>query len=580
MTSSPKREKLEVAAPEKEFRLTYSNVTLTNSDVRRLDKQELLNDSVIDFFIKMILNILPCDKKTFGFSSLFYTRLKGDAENQNTAGCLQSAVRWSKGVSLFEQDILVVPINDNNVHWWVALMVNPGAALKNGDSCTKEGDDAPRLIYLDSLAGVAQVQDGKYRRIGSNQLEVKNHVSHNFKRYMEEECKSLDNQVFDSMAMEDLSARVPLQQNFTDCGVFVLEYVAQVLQRPSILAHLGKVKCNDWFSQDVVDHRRLQLKALIEYFAKKTEETSQTLEGLLAIDEHRAKAIEFLTSKPEPKKRACQAPDESGDTAVTVGLGEIADSEHMKFLVKLTGTQDQQDFDAPIGWTVVVTELRNNNGKWFLRCVGKFDVPFGHTGKLQQILNARVEDNHVVMIARHDPSGKSSTAEENDVLSCLGLGDVSLGPRALFVGSKTAGAGVTKNGKLSTRVLMLRAKYGESGLSVIDPKKKKDSISGPGCDAESKKSVPEQSPDESCDQQSEVERSEVPVSSPNSPSPRETPIESDFKEPATPKEALVGPPKSPAASEDSTQGIKRDAPESARKTTEQPAKIARTDSES
>ena len=57
---------------------------------------------------------------------------------------------------------------------------------------------------------------------------------------MNEECKSLEATDFDRDAVDELNAKVPVQENFTDCGIFILEYVIQVLLRPSILARLGK----------------------------------------------------------------------------------------------------------------------------------------------------------------------------------------------------------------------------------------------------------------------------------------------------------------------------------------------------
>jgi hypothetical protein len=51
-------------------------IVITNEDESSLDEGEFLNDVIIDFYLKYLMNeILPDKEKTFVFSSLFYKRL-------------------------------------------------------------------------------------------------------------------------------------------------------------------------------------------------------------------------------------------------------------------------------------------------------------------------------------------------------------------------------------------------------------------------------------------------------------------------------------------------------------------------
>jgi Ulp1 family protease len=116
-------------------------VTITNKDKARLYEGELLNDTIINFFLKfmMVERYPTLIKRVHLYSSFFYTRLV-DGENNaklaaqlgNSGGpsCAQQSyenvARWTSGVDIFDKEVLVVPINQG-LHWSLALIVNPGA---------------------------------------------------------------------------------------------------------------------------------------------------------------------------------------------------------------------------------------------------------------------------------------------------------------------------------------------------------------------------------------------------------------------------------------------------------------------
>ncbi|KAL8357326.1 hypothetical protein RB598_002256 [Gaeumannomyces tritici] len=114
---------------DKEWRmpLTYHRTTIHKEDVARLDDGEFLNDSIISFYINYLHNKLKeTDKhaaaRFYFHNSFFYERLKpvkGKAINYD------NVKSWTSRVDLFKYDFIVVPVNENS-HWWVAVICNPG----------------------------------------------------------------------------------------------------------------------------------------------------------------------------------------------------------------------------------------------------------------------------------------------------------------------------------------------------------------------------------------------------------------------------------------------------------------------
>ncbi|KAF1830194.1 hypothetical protein BDW02DRAFT_573289 [Decorospora gaudefroyi] len=91
-------------------------------DLPRLDEDECLNDSLIDFYMIYLSKKLqvPSDKVYF-FNSFFFTRL---TENSGRKSMNYKAVeRWTSKIDVFNYDYIVVPINEQ-YHWYLAIICN------------------------------------------------------------------------------------------------------------------------------------------------------------------------------------------------------------------------------------------------------------------------------------------------------------------------------------------------------------------------------------------------------------------------------------------------------------------------
>lgn len=57
--------------------------------------------------------------------------------------------------------------------------------------------------------------------------------------------------------------KVPQQNNFTDCGLYVLQYVESFFQDPLHDFNLPLKYLQDWFPEEIVSRKRQELAALI-----------------------------------------------------------------------------------------------------------------------------------------------------------------------------------------------------------------------------------------------------------------------------------------------------------------------------
>ncbi|KAK9172665.1 ULP1 like chllamydin domain containing protease [Cryptosporidium meleagridis] len=183
-----------------------SNIELTINLVQCLRSQQWLNDELINFYFSMLQE--RNDRQTSnGFkpkvwlwNSFFYTKLTGDQSNDETGYCYKNVSRWTqrKKIDLFNYDIVLLPINVNNVHWTLGV-VN----FKLG-----------YIQYIDSLGG--KFQD----YLGCTKMSAV--FFQNMNRYIQDEYFDKKKEKFTGQLKHftKFSEPVPQQNNGSDCGVF------------------------------------------------------------------------------------------------------------------------------------------------------------------------------------------------------------------------------------------------------------------------------------------------------------------------------------------------------------------------
>ncbi|KAH6626276.1 hypothetical protein B0J18DRAFT_408620 [Chaetomium sp. MPI-SDFR-AT-0129] len=106
--------------------LMVRRTTVDKDDIPRLDEGECLNDNIIGYGLRYTIEALSQDdadlpKRVYMHNSFFYEKLKAPRGEINYDG----VKNWTAKVDLLSYDFIVVPVNEN-YHWWVAIICNPG----------------------------------------------------------------------------------------------------------------------------------------------------------------------------------------------------------------------------------------------------------------------------------------------------------------------------------------------------------------------------------------------------------------------------------------------------------------------
>ncbi|CAO1622679.1 unnamed protein product [Sympodiomycopsis kandeliae] len=118
-------------------------VSVFESDCDRLQEGEFLNDTIIEFGLKYHLEQIRLrDEALFAsmyvYNSFFYRQL---TKSRNKPDEMYKQVRkWTAKIDIFAKDFLIIPINEN-LHWYLAVVLNPGKALEQVVSEEEEMED-------------------------------------------------------------------------------------------------------------------------------------------------------------------------------------------------------------------------------------------------------------------------------------------------------------------------------------------------------------------------------------------------------------------------------------------------------
>ncbi|XP_051725153.1 sentrin-specific protease 6 isoform X2 [Ctenopharyngodon idella] len=323
LPSSPKQEikKLVVYPPPPAKR----GLTITEEDLDCLEEGEFLNDVILDFYLRYLV-CEQQDKedatKYHVFSSFFFKHLTQEDRKglpESTGLSIQErrhnrVKTWTRNVNLFEKDFIFVPINQM-AHWYLAVICFPGKISQTSDldphlSGRKHSveylfDQSPpnpmSLFYspesskpLSRWSQSIDDFDQSFCFLSDDEAEddvqvVKNRSALNnvskqpcilimdsltcserssvvqiLQEYLQEEWKVKmgSQQSFGNEVMKGWNPLVPQQDNYTDCGIYVLQYVESFLKDPPQTFH-NNMDLNGWFSQRTVKRKRRQIKRLI-----------------------------------------------------------------------------------------------------------------------------------------------------------------------------------------------------------------------------------------------------------------------------------------------------------------------------
>ncbi|QIX01781.1 hypothetical protein AMS68_007298 [Peltaster fructicola] len=248
-------------------------VTVEFQDLERLDEGEFLNDTLISFGLRRVEETMPeaLRKHTHWFNSYFYSTL---CSGQGLKGFNYDAVkRWTKNVDLLSTDYIVVPIN-HDLHWFAAIILNlptldpdtrsSSPMLLDDVQSTRQKlddlslhEDEPSMIEVpDSQETLPTAAAQPSRKTASKSRKLSrlppkanptaptiltldsfstphgNEISV-LKQYV---CAELQDKREISIDREDIkgvnSKGLPQQDNFCDCGLYVIAYLERFARNP------------------------------------------------------------------------------------------------------------------------------------------------------------------------------------------------------------------------------------------------------------------------------------------------------------------------------------------------------------
>ncbi|XP_064323678.1 sentrin-specific protease 7 isoform X13 [Phalacrocorax carbo] len=264
--------------------------------------------------------------RTHIFSSFFYkclTRTEKNSEGDLNVSVAQRRHRrvrtWTRHINIFSKDYIFVPVNEES-HWYIAVICFPwleeavyeecpqqnplyhqrqqsslrsesentrtDSVLAFPGNCKDEEEmDANRSLFSkggNEIATSASVLDS-----GISKISLSNSNSQICKRpcilildslkagsvqktvqvlreYLEVEweAKRKTHRVFNKSTMIDLCPRVPKQDNTSDCGVYLLQYVESFFENP-IVNFEEPLQLEKWFPRQLIRSKREEIRDLI-----------------------------------------------------------------------------------------------------------------------------------------------------------------------------------------------------------------------------------------------------------------------------------------------------------------------------
>ncbi|XP_031733887.1 sentrin-specific protease 7-like [Anarrhichthys ocellatus] len=272
------------AAPSK------GRITVTKEDLACLSGGEFLNDVIIDFYLKFLLlegvggSVV---ERSHVFSSFFYKQLSrrraagvDDAPSVPDRHMRHQRVKtWTRNVDIFTKDFLFVPVNQE-AHWYLVVVCFPGLEevqhqeFQSSTGGSKQPAGKPSSFSLRSQQPPECTLQSWQREtvlkrpcvlvMDSLKLSYHENVCRLLRDYLqvEWEVRRGTPRLFTADSMRSSSCRVPQQDNSSDCGLYLLQYVESFLQNPVVHFDLP-LRLDNWFPRERVRQKREEIRSLI-----------------------------------------------------------------------------------------------------------------------------------------------------------------------------------------------------------------------------------------------------------------------------------------------------------------------------
>ncbi|KAH9480523.1 Ubiquitin-like-specific protease 2 [Psilocybe cubensis] len=163
-------------------------VNINISDLNRLEPGEYLNDTLIEFGLKLWLNKLETKNPQLAhqihiFNSFFYKKLNQGKDIQQT---FENIRKWTSKIDIFEKKYIIVPINENliavSLHWYLAIICEPKYILYPKTPKSSASRKQTRSTVQPSVVAntPAASEDKDDQTVTSSEAEVERNLNNEF----------------------------------------------------------------------------------------------------------------------------------------------------------------------------------------------------------------------------------------------------------------------------------------------------------------------------------------------------------------------------------------------------------------
>eukprot|EP01018_Ginkgo_biloba_P015078 Gb_04525 [translate_table: standard] len=236
-------------------------VTISKRDLELLQPEAFINDTLIDFYIKYLQTKISQKQREacHFFNSFFFRKLadldKAPGTSVVSREAFQRVRKWTRKVDIFQKDYIFIPVN-YCYHWSLIVICHPGEAVVEDDNYAK----TPCILHMDSIKGTHAdlaklIQSYLWEEWQERHMDDGGSFDIAFERFSN---------------MPFISLEVPQQNNFCDCGLFLLHYVEMFLSEAPAEFNLlqlqdsPKFLTKDWFLPDEASLlKRYRIRELI-----------------------------------------------------------------------------------------------------------------------------------------------------------------------------------------------------------------------------------------------------------------------------------------------------------------------------
>lgn len=233
------------------------------------------------------------------FSSFFYRRLSsakmGTTKDSESKTGYELVKTWTRKINIFEKDFVVIPINEN-LHWYLAIICHPRNMLTEEDVIKEEEDtkddsdvnqedkdvdekeveissqssESSLIVYLDREPR-ENTRIFIFDSLGLTSRGKSGIVVRRLKDYLRLEASDKLNKITLKEACTGHVVKVPQQENYTDCGCFLLQFAEEFFKSipagiETQITERGN-DLSDWFEPEVAQNRRKIMKMRVNQLA-------------------------------------------------------------------------------------------------------------------------------------------------------------------------------------------------------------------------------------------------------------------------------------------------------------------------